>query len=829
MNRIHICAAMFRSLVILACIRHVLGQESDLSCWLQSHQQETTGGRTDRPGTALDLLGSKATSTQARIKELRARMQEEEEKIRAEKEKFKAIRAELNKIRNSACPSGGFSERRGELACAILTVVNPFLAVTPQAENRNAVDSSNDPCDAVAIRSGSAVPVEDDTSTSSAICDLSLYQNINFEVVFDTPAVRNVATLNVTYEGNPTQLAAFFFTPAQASMNHIFVQGENIIDISSPALHVVEPGTFSLWRYSGVSADVMQKFPESSSSIDVDWQVYAHYSGHQSYTKALLLLDKSGGSDCEWRAKDPNSRWSTGAAEMPSASQDPSATGLELNTKNNRTRVSFVMNKQGGTCAMFASLVAMAFPQDMEGSGGGLSLLQTCEDAQMVHAFDLCSKHLGADIQKADGPDGDFFNDCVFDVCRGGEVAAELAAELIAVTSVTSEHARMNELRARMREEAEKMKAMRAELKKIRNSVCPSGGDYLTFAEATSTSYKMSNGDEGILDPRLVVTTTFLPAFPDYDCQEVQVIDGSLVFFEDASGTQPCNYSQVQNQFVELIFTTPPLLNISTVNVTFNGDTSQIQYSVQRDPLPEIPGPTPFVQGTNILDISSVLSDLNTIKFSASTGTLQFKVNGYTLCGSQAIVVGDPHIKTLDGRHYTLMKQGTFSLWRYSAVSAEFPASSTRAAEMPSASEQDPSTTGLELNTKNNRTRVSFVMNKQGVRKEVATLSVARTGAPVSTLQTSDSDEKDLGGSDSAALYLQDMEGSGGGLSLLQTCEDAQMVNAFDLCSKHLGADMQQADGPDGDFFDDCVFDVCRGGEVAAELAAELIAVRRSA
>ena len=30
--------------------------------------------------------------------------------------------------------------------------------------------------------------------------------------------------------------------------------------------------------------------------LEVDWQVYAHYSGHQSYTKALLLLDKSGGS-----------------------------------------------------------------------------------------------------------------------------------------------------------------------------------------------------------------------------------------------------------------------------------------------------------------------------------------------------------------------------------------------------------------------------------------------------------------------------------------------------------------------------------------------------
>jgi hypothetical protein len=29
------------------------------------------------------------------------------------------------------------------------------------------------------------------------------------------------------------------------------------------------------------------------------------------------------------------------------------------------------------------------------------------------------------------------------------------------------------------------------------------------------------------------------------------------------------------------------------------------------------------------------------------------------------VVVGDPHIKTLDGRHYIMMSQGTFSIWRY--------------------------------------------------------------------------------------------------------------------------------------------------------------------
>ena len=44
-----------------------------------------------------------------------------------------------------------------------------------------------------------------------------------------------------------------------------------------------------------------------------DWEVFAHYSGHQSFTKGLLLVDNSGGPqrqaleitarDCQWRKR----------------------------------------------------------------------------------------------------------------------------------------------------------------------------------------------------------------------------------------------------------------------------------------------------------------------------------------------------------------------------------------------------------------------------------------------------------------------------------------------------------------------------------------------
>lgn len=482
----------------------------------------------------------------------------------------------------------------------------------------------------------------------------------------------------------------------------------------------------------------------------------------------------------------------------------------------------------------------------------------------------------------------------------------------------TSTQARLNELRARMKEEEEKIKDMKAELRNLKRIACPSGGDYVTWATLTGTAsdYTLTNGDTGFfvrsLSPNDPVT-----------CDDFAIRSGSALLVENRSSSvsPPCNLTRYFAIFLQVNFATLPaqnqfFRNVSTVNVTFEGDASHLTFSVYPpDGATAAVGHT-FHPGENIIDVSS-FGPISGLELSGSDisdggglplGIEFLQYNGFTLCGTQATVVGDPHIETLDGRHYTLMNQGTFSLWRYSGVSADVMmqnlfvsstsidvdwqvyahysghqsytkglllldksgGSARQSLEITSkdcqwrasASEQDPSATGLQLHTANNRTRVSFVMIKQGVRKEVAKLSVscrkghninvaidmkhsadlrfvdgelrvARSGAPVSTLQTESAEFevktpwKDLGGSDSASLYLQEADASGGGLNLLQTCEDAQMVYAFDLCSKHLGADMQQADGPDGDFFNDCVFDVCRGGEVAAELAAELIAVRR--
>lgn len=481
----------------------------------------------------------------------------------------------------------------------------------------------------------------------------------------------------------------------------------------------------------------------------------------------------------------------------------------------------------------------------------------------------------------------------------------------------------MDELRANLKAEVEKVKAMKAELRKLRRSgECPSGGEFLNFISVDNRgNFVMSNGFKGQFNVNI------LSSFPGSgNCNSALVIDNYLV--PAINNNVPCNFPNTPGIFASLDFTDPPALNVSSVSVTFEGVTSKFTYDAVAEVSGNlVSGSQTINDGNNVLSLSTLIPppDLGGVNF--ATGSNQndvnlFKINGVTLCGTQAVVVGDPHIKTLDGRHYIMMSQGTFSIWRYSGVKADVPRfqsesstsidvdwqvyahysskqSFTRGlllldksggslhqsleitsvdckwrAKGPSgwspvgkkemaALERIPFATGFELQSKNKTNRVSFVMLKKGMKTEVATLSVScRQGryinlifdmkhasdvpfvdgelrsarnTPISTLQMTDSEAfgvatswTDLGGSELASAYLKEADATGNGLSLLQTCGNAEMSHAMDLCSKHLGADMRQADGPDGDFFDDCVFDVCRGGEVAAELAAELLAARSS-
>ncbi|CAL1144397.1 unnamed protein product [Cladocopium goreaui] len=77
---------------------------------------------------------------------------------------------------------------------------------------------------------------------------------------------------------------------------------------------LLSQGTFSLWHFSGVEAE----WKGEVKKVGVDWEVFTHYSGHQAFTKGLLLVDNSGGShrqaleitarDCQWKGRK-GSEW----------------------------------------------------------------------------------------------------------------------------------------------------------------------------------------------------------------------------------------------------------------------------------------------------------------------------------------------------------------------------------------------------------------------------------------------------------------------------------------------------------------------------------------
>ncbi|OLP96477.1 Deoxynucleoside triphosphate triphosphohydrolase SAMHD1 [Symbiodinium microadriaticum] len=60
---------------------------------------------------------------------------------------------------------------------------------------------------------------------------------------------------------------------------------------------------------------------------------------------------------------------------------------------------------------------------------------RSCDEAERSKAEKLCQKHLGGEMREADGINAQIFEDCVSDVCQGGEEFAKSAAELLAATA----------------------------------------------------------------------------------------------------------------------------------------------------------------------------------------------------------------------------------------------------------------------------------------------------------------------------------------------------------------------------------------------------------
>lgn len=110
---------------------------------------------------------------------------------------------------------------------------------------------------------------------------------------------------------------------------------------------LLSQGSFSLWHFHGLETEIAVAEHGAVKKMPVDWQIYTHYSGRQSLTKGLLLVDRSGGmarqvleltsKDCQWRAKIGTADWSM--VSKPQFISVPDETGSYVsgfNLTNNR-------------------------------------------------------------------------------------------------------------------------------------------------------------------------------------------------------------------------------------------------------------------------------------------------------------------------------------------------------------------------------------------------------------------------------------------------------------------------------------------------------------
>mmetsp|Transcript_19861 Transcript_19861/g.37377 ORF Transcript_19861/g.37377 Transcript_19861/m.37377 type:complete len:494 (-) Transcript_19861:77-1558(-) len=246
-----------------------------------------------------------------------------------------------------------------------------------------------------------------------------------------------------------------------------------------------ENGTFSVFHYAGQKLGAPSK--EVTPAGDVDWQLYAHYGGPYFWAQGLLLVDRSNGrfrqaleltaGDCQWRRKlgdvgewadvldkSPVSLMESEEAMTSFQFYNPKHINLRMRTaggvKDNLVLNTVCKPKGINVRVSMPDLAESRFLQgqievgngqgknkyqveadwaQLGGSTPGAAFLQKvqeqsvaapppCKKADKVKAEELCVKHLGA---KAREENPDFFDDCVSDVCRGGEEFAIAAAEML--------------------------------------------------------------------------------------------------------------------------------------------------------------------------------------------------------------------------------------------------------------------------------------------------------------------------------------------------------------------------------------------------------------
>lgn len=122
---------------------------------------------------------------------------------------------------------------------------------------------------------------------------------------------------------------------------------------------LLQQGSFLMWAFSGYETRVPSA-THGMKKVPMDFEIFTHYSGSTSFTKAILLVDKSNGLktprqaleltslDCVWRAKKPS--WHDVGTELLQLTDDGDALGAfnVSNSVGNHKNVQLLMKTEDG-------------------------------------------------------------------------------------------------------------------------------------------------------------------------------------------------------------------------------------------------------------------------------------------------------------------------------------------------------------------------------------------------------------------------------------------------------------------------------------------------
>ena len=182
-------------------------------------------------------------------------------------------------------------------------------------------EGSLDPCIAHCQAGGYPVVAFQESSATCLCCGdtnqlppNSAYGGINMYQFQETTSTSTTSTSTTSTSTTSTSTG---YNIQQSSAEAI--GDPHIKTLDGRSYTLVSQGTFLLWHLATETEWPFQSGGESEfKRAPVEWQIYAHYSGRQSFTKGLLLMGMSGGSHkmleitsqkCEWRARKGHQEW----------------------------------------------------------------------------------------------------------------------------------------------------------------------------------------------------------------------------------------------------------------------------------------------------------------------------------------------------------------------------------------------------------------------------------------------------------------------------------------------------------------------------------------